>query len=213
MRYFITAGMMLLFVPTAFIHAQTVNEATLSAGIYSRYRAQELREGSSVMTGPFGQPYKRSNVADAGAYFLSFQRWLVPQFTLGFTMGIEQERGTFEEIAGSPAGTYRKRSLSLAVEVRYYYVRRGVLRLYSMAGAGPHFYQQLTSYSSAGNPTILDNNSMSISPTYQVSPLGIRYGHRLGGFAEIGWGYKGAIKCGRCAAFFNFFLTFRPSNS
>lgn len=199
MRYPVIVVLSFLMWPAPLLHAQTVNEVTLSAGFFSRYHGQELREGSTIITGPSGLPYKRTDIKDAGAYFISFQRWLVPQFTIGFTMGAEQENGSFEEFAGIQSGEYHKRSLSIAMEVRYYYLRRGPLRIYSMAGIGTHFYQQLTSfnYNLNGTTVILDSrDERTIGATYQVSPLGIRYGRRLGGFLEAGYGYKGIVNAG-----------------
>lgn len=92
------------------------------------------------------------------------------------------------EKLGEQTNTY----YTIAGEASYSFLKKESLRLYALLGAGATFgnvnrteYTHQEKYRSQG---ALFN--------FQITPIGIRYGKDWGGFAELGFGYRGVLSFG-----------------
>lgn len=84
----------------------------------------------------------------------------------------------------------------IAGETSYAYHNREKLKLYALVGAGvsfaTEFYRNFDDFNKIEKHRFFE---------YHITPIGIRYGKKWGGFAEIGYGYRGFISIG---LFYNF---------
>ncbi|NDV47373.1 hypothetical protein D0T49_09980 [Paludibacter sp. 221] len=89
-------------------------------------------------------------------------------------------------------GDFKKRHYTLAAEADFIYLNFDRFKMYALAGVGATLYG--LTYTSAINGE-KDNNTTPYF-TFQVTPIGIRYGERFGGFLEVGFGYRGILNAG-----------------
>lgn len=81
---------------------------------------------------------------------------------------------------------------TFAGEAGFHYLKREYFRLYSLVGLGLTFIDsKFTERNSleefGGNQSMVD---------FQVTPLGISFGKKFGGFANFGFGYRGLVNFG-----------------
>ena len=81
------------------------------------------------------------------------------------------------------------------MELYYIYYFRKRLEIYTLAGFGPAFISTDYTYPN-GNPSAANTSPKEDHIRAQYTPIGVRYGGRLGGFVELGLGYKGVINGG-----------------
>lgn len=87
---------------------------------------------------------------------------------------------------GTVTGDYKSQYLTFAAEGTFYYLSRENIRLYGLLGAG------LTNLSSDYRGNDRNANVFNL----HVTPIGIAFGNRFGGTAEIGFGYRGVFSLG-----------------
>lgn len=134
----------------------------------------------------------------SGNMFLSVRYFLFNRLALGLCGGRSTENGQYTDRA-NPAfisRTYSSSTTTVALELYYIYSFRKYLEIYTIAGVGPSSVSSdETTYAAVGAPgitkTFRDNNLK-----IQYTPVGVRFGGRLGGFVELGVGYKGLINGG-----------------
>lgn len=96
-------------------------------------------------------------------------------------------------------GTRNNNYISIALENDFTYWRKGIFSIYGTLGVG-FYHSSITDTDNAGEEAVRNNNTV----TYQISPLCLSLGGRLGGYVELGvpWiGYKGMISGG---VYYNF---------
>jgi hypothetical protein len=71
-------------------------------------------------------------------------------------------------------------------------VKQEVIQLYTMLGLGVTLNTEKGSYNSTGDTDTETSSNLA----FQVTPIGMRIGRKLGGFAELGFGYKGIMNFG-----------------
>jgi len=81
---------------------------------------------------------------------------------------------------------------TMALDLSVNYVNKPTYQLYGNIGAGASLIQF------SDNKTTNPDERLEQVPFFNmhISPLGIRFGKTIGGFAEVGWGYKGFINAG-----------------
>jgi len=72
---------------------------------------------------------------------------------------------------------------TIAIEAKYLYLNSKLVQLYGFLGAG---------YTFSANKDVATSRFFN----GQLTPIGIRVGKKIGGFAEIGFGYKGVANVG-----------------
>ena len=108
----------------------------------------------------------------------------------GFASGASRKKYLFESI-----NNYTHNSYMVTFEAKFNYLIKPNLRLYYFGGAGG-FLMREKNLSRTSDPY-----KTYAYHTFQVSPIGVRLGKKIGIFAEIGYGYKGIINMGISAKF------------
>ena len=140
----------------------------------------------------------KTQTYNSGATFVTIRYFLYNRIALGFTGGITNERGQYTDkyTPSMITSTYTQSITTIAPELYYIYFFRKYFEVYSLLGIGPAF----TSITTTVNPTPYTARSVTTSGSdvikLQYTPIGIHIGGRIGGFAELGIGYKGTINVG-----------------
>lgn len=93
-----------------------------------------------------------------------------------------------EEKIGEQSNAY----YTLAAETSYYYMNKERTKLYGLLGLGATFVDlEAKDYINQTSEKSTDS-----FPNYHFTPIGVSYGKNWGGFAEIGFGYRGLFSCG-----------------
>lgn len=121
---------------------------------------------------------------------LTYKYFVAERFAVGGTVGFNNDalRGRYQ-LWTTPE--YESKTVTMAGEVDFYYLKRQNLSLYALCGAG-FFFTKSNYYN---NSSIIVTGK-SLDRTMQISPIGIRFGKTFGGFAEVGYGYKGILNMG-----------------
>ena len=130
-----------------------------------------------------------------GAIFVTYRLQLIKVLSVGLAVGYEKEWANLQ--VSDPVvrnlvkvGIYERRAITVAPEVQVTYKRLPLVAMYGNVGMGITFI----------NEKIEGNRGTQIIRrdyyAFQLTPFGIRVGKKLAGFAEAGYGYKGAISLG-----------------
>ena len=95
-------------------------------------------------------------------------------------------------------GKFINRHYTLAAEIDYTYFRSGNFSMYGLAGIGGTLHTQ--KYND-NDDSQQDGSDSQPYFTFQVTPVGLKYGNNFGGFAELGFGYRGIVSVGLFARF------------
>jgi hypothetical protein len=114
------------------------------------------------------------------------------KLAIGGTFAYQSAKGTYS-YGGEKAGDIHRNFYTIAAEADYRYIKKEKFHLYSGLGFGYTFGNEtITPISGSTQKNSLGNFDL------QVIGIGARYGSNVGGFMELGFGYKGII----CAGFF-----------
>ncbi len=137
----------------------------------------------------------------SGPAFVSVRYYVYSCMAFGLTCGYNNQKGaTIESGVGSSpvtTSTYNNKVITVALETYYIYKFRKYVDLYTYVGVGPAFTTRdkdilVTAVNAVPSTTTSRTDAFSLHYT----PIGVRFGGRLGGFAEIGMGYKGLFSTG-----------------
>jgi hypothetical protein len=125
--------------------------------------------------------------ARRGAVFGSYKYFVSNRIALGGTTGFNPNvlRSIFWL---QSLDRFDAKILTTAGEVTCSIFSRPGIQFYAMAGLGFYVMQ-----------STVDNFSTSTQtygPTVQITPVGIRFGKKVGVFGELGYGYKGIVNTG-----------------
>ncbi|MDR1810145.1 MAG: porin family protein [Prevotella sp.] len=131
------------------------------------------------------------NSSASPVYHLGYKYLLNERFSGGATLAFGQEKANAKGRTGSAydiEGELKRYNVTLAAEADYKYIRNGKLSFYALAGFGCSWLHQRYSCSELSVQT--DNN---LSFDFQLTPIGVKFGDKFGGFGELGLGYKGIL--------------------
>ena len=167
----------------------------------------------SETTGWMGPPKLSGYISEpslqTGALYFTYRHFLSDNFALGITGGIDNEDGYISY--GNPkghwgfdgtSGHYELHTYTLALETIFVYRKTRQKMVYGLLGAGvTYFDDNCVIYDNAplGAPVPLPSNPYDYRTAmfnFQITPLGIRWGDNIGGFFELGFGYKGIVNGG-----------------
>ena len=145
---------------------------------------------------------KRSTTetATTGANFFTARYFLYSCLSVGFTGGYIDQKGNNNQRYGAQyvtTSTYEHKAVTIAVELNYIYRIRKYVDIYTFIGAGPAFKTAVTT--NVASPISVDGQAKTTKSedlVFHYTPLGVRVGGRIGGFAELGFGYKGLLSGG-----------------
>ena len=142
-------------------------------------------------------------VSTTGNMFATYRYSFGSIFSLGVTVGTESFSYNSYHNDGYPyqgpnpyplvnpfIANYKVNVTTVALEPKIYYYNHKRLKLYGLAGMGVRFYTQKP------NGQAFDGIGAPVFVNTQMTPIGVSYGNKLSGFAEVGLGYKGLINGG-----------------
>lgn len=142
----------------------------------------------------------KSETANTGANFFTARYFLYSCLSMGVAVGYINQQGNNNERLGFDyvtTSTYERKAVTVAVELNYIYRIRKYVDVYTFAGFGPTFKTATTNYVySAISAEAPSKTVRSSDFSFHYCPVGVRIGGRIGGFAELGFGYKGLLSGG-----------------
>lgn len=175
----------------------------------AQYKRHELRLGFGVgnddhynnVRDDLADRYKMFSVEDFGDYNWSvwgeYLYHLNPHFAFGGTLGYSYLDGSTYVNDVEPGENYKNFYINthqffLMPSVKYAWLNRTSVSLYSRAAAGLSFYH-LETVANGVEP----RNEDSVRGAYQVSPFGVEVGgEHIRGFFELGYGAEGVFQMG-----------------
>jgi hypothetical protein len=137
--------------------------------------------------------FNKTDAKYTGVPFLTYHHSANSRFGFGAAVGGYSSSGVLQ-VAGSDVGTYEEKNYVGAVELDYHWVMRPGFQVYSGAGFGVRYRR--------GTYAATDTDTYNkLLPTFHVNALGVRFGRKVGFFAEFGAGYKGILSAGLNAQF------------
>jgi hypothetical protein len=132
------------------------------------------------------------------SFFLSVRHFFANRLGIGLTVGYFADYGDYSYFERSDeydrGSTYTRHSYIISPEVTIRYYTQPGLKIYMVAALGVRISQ--AEIDIAGNTSYGRPEPNVTIPAFQYTPFGIRFGSGIGGFAELGWGYKGIINAG-----------------
>jgi hypothetical protein len=183
---------------------------------YGAFSSDYILDGNKSATSA-GTWYTYWNNQYSGTISATFQYFVSKRFSIGISAGYEDIKGTWLQHVydGSRTGTdvpigYFKRALfTIAPEITITYrtALNGQFRMYGAAGVGCSYSNEVDAYSQSyynGHyingvntlGTAVEFNNNRLHANVQITGLGMRYGGKLCGHMEIGFGYKGIVSAG-----------------
>jgi len=136
--------------------------------------------------------------SSSGASFFTVRYFLFNRLAICASGGVSGEKGRYNDPYNPSFITsgYQLNTTTIAVELYYIYFFRKYLEVYTFAGAGPSFTTTETNINATTSIPASANTVSADIFKAQYTPIGIRLGGRLGGYAEVGYGYKGIFNFG-----------------
>ncbi len=133
-----------------------------------------------------------------GSPFITARYFFFNRLAFGLACGVLSESGKYVDTYNplNTPGTYSKHTTVAAFEVYYIYMFRKNMELYTLAGIGPSFSNTNIDVNQQGGSSSSTNAQTLNVMKVQYTPIGIRYGGKLGAYAEVGIGYKGVFNAG-----------------
>ena len=153
--------------------------------------ARVLASGASLMH------YTSKNSSYSGIFQAGYKYEVARRLDLGATYSY----GTGKSDAfygGKYAGQFKNQYHTISADADYRYVSWGRWALYASVGIGATIYRQ--QYEPENTDKERDSDRI-VHFNFQASPLAIKYGNRIGLFAEIGAGYRGLVQGGAFVRF------------
>jgi hypothetical protein len=172
--------------------AQTItrNEIQIGAGIYANEHVvmDKLENFVRSLFGSDPKSIEPKTIANLSYYYR-----IKPKIALGMGIGYNSAQNAGIHKQNTKPG-YQTKMAVMAFEMKVFHKERGNISIYSAAGFGNFYRQdQLTSYP--------DEVYSDTAITFQATPIGIRFGKKVGVFAEMGYGYKGIVNLGLTGRF------------
>lgn len=176
--------------------AQSKHEVSLGLGFGTTNEVDDA--ASETLTDFFNALFLTDayseNVKYSPAWHVGYKTFLTKQqkLAVGGTFTYQTAKGDFS-YGGEKAGDLQRNFYTIAAEADYRYIKKEKFHLYSGLGLGYTF----------SNETLMpitgsEKKTSSGNFDFQIIGIGARYGSNVGGFMELGFGYKGII----CAGFF-----------
>lgn len=125
------------------------------------------------------------------AFYLSGGRMLSNRIYVGLAGAFEKATGDYQQ-DNQIVGNFRRKTFSVAAEGRINYLNKAVVTLYGTGALGFTFNSQVSNRPAEWTEFVPVKNHF----TGYVSPIGARFGKDLGGYLELGYGYKGVLNAG-----------------
>ncbi len=183
----------------SFLNAQEKNRHNeISAGYGIVTSDEALGVTSSILTTIITLANaNRQNMHWTGTYFLGYKFRAGKLFPLGISVGYERMTSDLVDKDQTLIGKERGQYITIMAEGAIRYVNKHIFQMYSGLAAG---------YTLASSDVTLESGEDSDTDhfnhfNFQVNVIGIRLGTTVGGFLELGFGYKGIVNLGLSCQF------------
>ncbi len=197
MKRFLIIGIIILTVSVLFgqsyDRSYLRNDVLISYGIPSTDLF--LKISSPMLNERFpDERYVRDNYGGSGIVMLTYRRVSKSEmFLWGVTAGYNSTKGDLYYL-GTYEGQLKRNFMTVAFECHYRYQNLNKIQLYSGIGIGYSIgTETLTPPTGSEKPSGSGNINRF---AYQLSIIGVRMGNNIGGFIELGYGYKGIVNAG-----------------
>lgn len=190
---------LLLLIASNTLTAQSYDRSYLHHDLMISYGLPStdlfLNISSSMLDDRFpDKRYIRDNYSGSGIISLTYRKVSKSEmFFWGGSASYNQTKGDLYNV-GSLEGEIKRNFLTVAIEGQYRYQNLKKVQLYSGVGIGYSIGNEtLTASVGSGK----QSSSGSINRfAWQINVIGMRLGNNIGGFIELGYGYKGIINAG-----------------
>ncbi|MDR1743854.1 MAG: hypothetical protein LBR48_08595 [Dysgonamonadaceae bacterium] len=134
-----------------------------------------------------------NNLSGSPAFHVGYKYWLTERFGVGATLAMGSESGNVFNLEKQYQGQIQRYYSNVAAEAAFNYINSEIFKVYALGGVGGLFLNQ--KYEPDGGSGT-DKNDKGLFLDYQITPIGIKVGKNVGGFAEVGFGYKGIVNIG-----------------
>lgn len=165
------------------------HEIELGVGVWSSNQIVTAFSDIIVTALPLG--IKMENSTDIGEFHLGYKYSMTERFGLGsiFSFNYGYADGAVNSIK---TGEFKRYFYTIAVEGDFKYIDNPNFKLYSLLGLGVTYYHQ--NYKEIGSNGTEKNDELYFN--FQITPIGVKFGNRIGGFVEAGFGYRGILSAG-----------------
>lgn len=136
------------------------------------------------------------DIQSTGAWHIGYKVMPASRVDLGAELVGELQKRQTTSVDPTQAGKYkinRDRQLSLLISSHFHWVEKEHLQCYSGAGIGLNFQQRRESRNDFS--TVKDEFTRQ-RLAWQATAIGVRVGKKVGGYLELGYGYKGLVLAG-----------------
>ena len=184
---FFKTAFLVLITFSGFAQDKGKNQISVSVGIFP---TEDIAYDMTTRFFRIFVPSHRSTTISGECIFLTYKYFVSERFAVGGAVGYNNDamRGRYQLWE---APKYNSKTFTMAGEVDFYYLKKRNLSLYALGGIG-FFFVKSKYYDNSS--VIATGKNLDI--TMQLTPIGLRFGKSFGGFAEVGYGYKGIVNMG-----------------
>lgn len=166
------------------------SEITLGYGTISHEFLNAKNRNLEHIMG-IGSTDKTRDCRTVGIVLLSYRYFINNHLSIGLGLGYEHFKGVTKNLYN-----WQRTDFRLVPEVNYIYKTSSRIKLYGMAATGVSYKTDKVNQTIYSYGTLHNGTSTRLDMAFHVSPIGIRFGNKFGGYAEAGYGYKGVINLG-----------------
>ena len=144
------------------------NAISVNVGYYS---VENILTSLSGILFAFDPDTHETSTFTAPTVGVRYMRTISPVITAGCALHYSAFIRNAVREADNATSKQNCNNIALSAEIRFTYLRRGILKMYGSPQHGPFF-------------------------NFNISPLGLRIGRQVGGFVELGLGYRGLVAAG-----------------
>ena len=188
-KYIIIISLLLVFSATIFAQDKK-HEIVLGYGVMTNYAIEEVLKNITVTIVTLGL-YDTEYESGTGAFLLGYRYFPSEKFSIGIDVAYTKINDVVKSHDTVVVGNIERHFYTLAPYAVYNYIKKEKFRLYSGIGLGYAF----------GKDNYKPNNGAEENENfgriaYQLNAIGVRFGTKVGGYVEFGYGYKGMLNFG-----------------
>ena len=191
-KIILMAAVAMLAVTGVNAQSETKQEIAVSYGWLSNSDWLNVFEG--IVDAVFGETYDEGSYLGPVSleYFYNLEPWMGIGAIAVYGHEIEDSNKD-----GNKVGTRKNSYISLMPAVKFNWLRRDMVALYSKLGVGATWRSEIKEFEGENSKYNSDKKDFHVN--WQVSVIGVEVGKQIRGFAEYGLGEQGMLQVGvRC---------------
>lgn len=179
---------LLIVLPATIFAQDKKHEMVLGYGVGTHYAIVEQMAGILGVVITLGE-FNAELESGTGAILLGYRYSVGDKLTIGFDGSYTKLKDVLK-FDGKEVGNLDKYFYTIAPYIAYNYVKKGNLSMYSGIGLGYAFVKD--AYTTDDGDEIENIGEFA----FHLNAFGVRYGKNIGGYVEVGYGYKGIVNLG-----------------